>query len=35
VLDFDGKAQVREAEVAVFSRNDAGIVLTPKCRPKL
>lgn len=30
VLDFDGKAQVREAEVAVFSRNGAGIALTPK-----
>jgi len=30
VLDFDGKAQVREAEVAVFSRDGAGIVLTPK-----
>jgi quercetin 2,3-dioxygenase len=30
VLDFDGKAQVREAEAAVFSRSGAGIVLTPK-----
>jgi quercetin 2,3-dioxygenase len=34
VLDFDGKAQVREAEAAVFSRDGAGVVLRPRMPTK-
>jgi quercetin 2,3-dioxygenase len=34
VLDFDGKAQVRDAEAAVFSRDGAGVMLRPKMPTK-
>jgi quercetin 2,3-dioxygenase len=34
VLDFDGNAQVRDAEAAVFSRDGAGVVLRPKMPTK-
>jgi quercetin 2,3-dioxygenase len=34
VLDFDAKAQVRDAEAAVFSRDGAGVVLRPRMPTK-
>jgi quercetin 2,3-dioxygenase len=34
VLDFNGKAQVRDAEAAVFSRDGAGVMLRPKMPTK-
>jgi quercetin 2,3-dioxygenase len=34
VLDFDGKAQVRDAEAAVFSRHGTGVMLRPKMPTK-